>query len=87
MRLPERLPECLRAPEACRFVNGDSSERLGEDGAASFGINVVVRLEAQEQRAEVWTLGLELGEGAVEVTVAVVQQQDRSVVGIYLITE
>lgn len=74
--LAEGLADGLGTTEDGGFVDGDASEGLGEDGAAAFGFDVVVGLQAQEQGAEVWSLGLQLGEGAVEVTHSVVKQKD-----------
>lgn len=74
--LTEGLANGLGAAEAGRLVHGDPAQRLGEDGAAALGVDVVVGLQAQQQRAEVGPLRLQLREGAVEVAVAVVQQQD-----------
>ena len=74
--LAERLPESFWSSEAGGFIDGDPSESFREDGAASLRIAVVVRLHAEEQVAEVGTLGLQLGERPVEEAVSVVQQED-----------
>lgn len=74
--MAERLSNGLWPPEAGGFIDGNPAESLCENGAATVRVDVVVGFQAKEEGAEVWALGLQLREGAVEEAVTVVEQKD-----------